>query len=300
MTPAPTAARTASLTAVRPLTPAIGAEVSGVDLASAGDDQLDAIRRALLDHHVLFFPGQDLDHDAHVALGRRFGELERHPHLPSPSDAHPEIVELKASWGGVADEWHSDVTFLPSPSIMSILYMVACPEVGGDTMWANQHLAFEQLSPPMQDLLVGLTALHDAEPHGKPEVKAVHPVVRTHPETGRRSLMVNPHFTRRIIELSATESDLLLAYLNRWSVQERFTVRHRWSQGTVAMWDNRCTQHFVVNDFEGERIINRVTVLGDHPEGDPPRWSTYRAATAGTASRHDVALNQTLKAMATD
>jgi len=282
---------------VRPLTAAIGAEVTGIDLQQVGDAEIDAIRAALLDHHVLFFPDQQLDHDGHVALGRSFGELEIHPHLPSPSADHPEIVELKASWGGIADEWHTDVTFLPTPSVMSIMRMVRCPAIGGDTMWANQHLAFEELSPPMQDLLLGLTALHDAEPHGKPEVMAVHPVVRTHPETGRRSLMVNPHFTRRIVELSAAESDMLLAYLHRWSVQERFTVRHRWSEGTIAMWDNRCTQHFVVNDFEGERIINRVTVLGDHPEGDPPRWPPYQAVKAGTASRRDAALVRTLKAL---
>jgi taurine dioxygenase len=281
----------------RRLSAALGAEVTGIDLSSLDGEQVEAIQAELLAHHVLFFPGQDLDHDAHVALGRQFGELEIHPHLPSPSVEHPEIVELRASWGGVADEWHTDVTFLPSPSVMSIMLMVECPEVGGDTMWANQHLAFEQLSPPLQEMVTGLTALHDAEPHGKPEVKAVHPVVRTHPETGRRSLLVNPHFTRRIIELSALESDLLLGHLTRWAVQERFTVRHRWSPGTVAMWDNRCTQHFVVNDFEGERVINRVTVLGDHPEGEPPRWPPFRAPTVGTGSRRDLALGAILESL---
>jgi taurine dioxygenase len=277
---------------------ALGAEVRGVDLDSVDDATVAEIRARLLEHLVLFFPDQRLSLDGHVALGRKFGELEIHPHLPSPDDAHREVVELRASAGGVADEWHSDVTFLPHPSVMSIMHMVQCPGVGGDTMWANQYLAYEELSAPMREFLDGLTALHDAEPHGRADVKARHPVVRIHPETGRRSLLVNEHFTRRLVELSRSESDALLAYLIRWATQERFTVRYRWTPGTVAMWDNRCTQHFVVPDFEGERIIQRVTVLGDDPVGDPARWDAFAPVRRSTANRHDAILRRDLRLLA--
>jgi len=274
---------------VRRLSRALGAEVCGVDLARLDDAGTAAIRALLLEHLVLFFPGQHLSIDEHVALGRRFGELEVHPNLPSAAGGPNEVMELRASWGGVADEWHTDVTFQPQPLMMSIMHMVQCPEIGGDTLWANQYLAYEELSAPLRAMVDGLTALHDATPHGKPEMKARHPVVRIHPETGRRALLVNEHFTRRIVELSQPESDVLLRFLVRWATQERFCVRYRWTPGTFAMWDNRCTQHFVVNDFEGERVIQRVAVLGDDPigVGDAPRWEPYRPVHKGTASRDD-------------
>jgi taurine dioxygenase len=128
----------------------------------------------------------------------------------------------------------------------------------------------------MKDLCEGLTALHDASPHGTPERKAIHPVVRVHPVTGRKSLFVNQHFTRRIVEMSHEESEALLTYLISHASRTRFTVRYHWSEGTIAMWDNRCTQHFVLSDFEGERVIQRVTVMGDRPEpARPPRYSPY-------------------------
>lgn len=287
-------------TSIHPLGRALGAEVHGLDLNMVTADDVAEIRSQLLEHLVLFFPDQDLTWDGHVALGRMFGELEVHPHLPSPDGGPREIVELKASFGGVADEWHTDVTFLPNPSVMSIMHMVECPAVGGDTMWANQYLAFEELSEPMRDLVGGLTALHDASPHGRPEAQAVHPVVRTHPETGRRSLMVNEHFTRRIVELSHDESTTLLDHLCTWSTRERFTVRYRWKPGTIAMWDNRCTQHFVVHDFEGERVIQRVTVLGDTPVGEPARWKPYVNSRHGAASIHDLPLTRFLASTGTD
>lgn len=280
---------------VHPLSSALGAEIRGLDLDTATGQEVAAIRTHLLDNLVLFFPGQELTMEGHVALGRKFGELEINPNLPGPDGAPPEVVELRASFGGVADEWHTDVTFLPNPSVMSIMHMVECPEVGGDTMWANQYLAYEDLSDPLKDLVDGLTAMHDATPHGKPEMKTIHPVVRVHPETGGRSLLVNEHFTRRIVELSHPESEVLLGYLCDWSTQERFTVRYRWSPGTVAIWDNRCTQHFVVHDFEGERIIRRVTVLGDTPVGDRPRWEPYASKRLGAASIHDLPLTQYLR-----
>jgi taurine dioxygenase len=149
-------------------------------------------------------------------------------------------------------------------------------------MWTNTCKAYDELSAPLRDLCDGLTAFHDAGPHLASGKGYIHPVVRVHPETGRRALFVNEHFTRRIVELSDAESTALLTLLTRWVQQPRFTVRYRWSAGTVAMWDNRCTQHHVLNDFEGERVIQRVTVMGDDPQPavELPRWEPFGSRTA--------------------
>jgi taurine dioxygenase len=278
------------------LSGSLGAEVRGIPLGQVGPAEAETIRSLLMEHLVLFFPEQHPSAEEHVAFGRHFGPLEGHPHLRNPFSDQSEIFELAASRGGVADEWHSDITFQPQPSVMAILHMVRCPEVGGDTMWANMYKAYEELSAPLRDLCDGLTALHDAAPHGRPEKMTVHPVVRVHPVTRRKSLFVNEHFTRRIVELSHEESELLLGYLTRWVSNPRFTVRYRWSKGTVAMWDNRCTQHFVLNDFDEERVIQRVTVMGDEPEAPAaPRWEPYvRNRNAGATSRYDRQLNDYL------
>ena len=154
-------------------------------------------------------------------------------------------------------------------------------------MWSNMYKAYDELSPPMREFCEGLSALHDAHPHEHPERMAIHPVIRVHPVTGRRSLFVNEHFTRRIVELSHDESDVVLQFLTRWATNARFALRYRWSEGTIAMWDNRCTQHYVLNDFEGERVIQRVTVMGDVPEpAVPPRWKP-RIQPFTATSRHD-------------
>ena len=276
---------------------ALGAEIRGADLARAGAQEVAAIRRLLCTHQVLFFPAQHLDVDDHVAFGARFGELEGHPNLAYDTP-HPKVFELRASGGGVADEWHTDLTFQEQPALLSILWMARCPAVGGDTLWANLCAAFDAMSPPLQALCEGLTALHDALPHNRPDRMAVHPVVRVHPETGRRALYVNEHFTRRIVELEATESEALLRHLTRWIQQPRFTVRYRWAEGTVAIWDNRATQHSVVNDFEGERVIRRVTVTGDEVRGArPPAWEPWvRGGRLSATSRHDRQLHMYLKA----
>ncbi len=278
------------------LSGSLGAEVHGIRLGEVGPAEAEAIEALLIEHLVLFLPEQHPTVEEHVAFGRHFGELEGHPNLRNPFSDQPEIFELAATRGGIADEWHSDITFQEQPSIMSILHLVKCPEVGGDTMWSNMYKAYDDLSAPLQELCEGLTALHDALPHGKPESMTVHPVVRLHPVTGRKSLFVNEHFTRRIVELSHEESETLLRYLTRWVANPRFTVRYRWSQGTVAMWDNRCTQHFVLNDFDEERVIQRVTVMGDRPEpASPPRWEPYvRSRFAGATSRFDRQLNDYL------
>ena len=280
---------------VRRLSGALGAEVRGVSLGQVGPAEAEMIQSLLMEHLVLFFPEQYVTPEEHIAFGRHFGPIEGHPHLHN-LPGYPEIFDLAASRGGVADEWHSDITFQSHPSVLAILNMVQCPEVGGDTLWANMYTAYQELSAPLQDLCEGLTALHDASPHGKPEKMAVHPVVRVHPVTKRKSLFVNEHFTRRLVELSHEESTVLLGYLTRWVSQPRFSVRYRWSEGTVAMWDNRCTQHFVLNDFDAERIIQRVTVTGDTPEGAcPPRWEPcVRTQNPGASSRHDSQLNEYL------
>ena len=278
------------------LTGALGAEVQGIELRDLDSEQVESIRALLHEHLVLFFPRQFLDIDDHVALGSHFGPLQAHPNLDNPFTRHPQVFELAASHGGVADEWHSDISFSANPAVMSILNMIECPPVGGDTLWASAYAAHDALSAPLQELCAGLTALHDAAPHGKPEMTAIHPVVRLHPVTGRRALFVNQHFTRRLVELSHDESRLLLDYLVNWIAQPRFTVRYRWQQGTIAIWDNRCTQHFVVGDFSEQRIIQRVTVMGDTPEAaQPPRWQPYvRTQNASATSRYDQQLNAAL------
>jgi len=164
-------------------------------------------------------------------------------------------------------------------------------------MWSNLNAAFDSLSDPMRDLCEKLTALHDALPHNKPDVMAIHPVIRVHPETGKKAIYVNEHFTRRIVEMNSAESDMLLNHLTKWVTQPRFTVRYRWSEGTIAMWDNRCTQHFVLNDFVGERIIQRVTVMGDnvHGTGAETYQPYVREGRLSATSRHDRQLYLHLK-----
>jgi len=282
---------------VKRLSTALGAEIHGIALNAVDAEQVEAIKSLLHEHKVLFFPDQFLDIEAHVALGEYFGPLDAHPNLENPFTRHPKVFELAASHGGVADEWHSDISFKAEPVVISILNMVECPDVGGDTMWASTSEAYDALSPPLKDLCDGLSALHDATPHGQPEVNAIHPVVRIHPVTRRKSLFVNQHFTRRIVELSHEESTLLLDYLVRLIAQPRFCVRYRWQKGSIAIWDNRCTQHFVVSDFDAQRIIQRVTVMGDIPEAaEAPRWELWvRQEVVGATSRYDQQLNDALE-----
>ena len=282
---------------VQRLAGALGAEVHGVKLAQADEGDLAEIKRLLNEHMVLFFPDQRMSEDEHIAFGRYFGPLEGHPNLDDAAPVeHPELFHLAASQGGIADEWHTDLTCQREPALMSILNMVKCPEVGGDTMWSNLFAAHDALSPPLQEMLGGLSALHDAHAHDRSDVMAIHPVIRVDPESGRKALYVSEHFTRRIVEMSGKESDNLLHFLTDWLQDPRFTVRYRWSEGTIGMWDNRFTQHYVVNDFEGERIIQRVTVMGDRPEGAEPRWQPWsNRAERSAMSRHDRKLARFLR-----
>ncbi len=282
---------------VKRLAGRLGAEVFGPDLSAPTNEDIDSIKALLLEHKVLFFPGQNISVDEHVAFGKQFGRIESHPNLKNPITDNPDIFELVATKGGIADEWHTDITFEAQPSVLSVLHMVKCPSVGGDTMWTSLEQAYEELSAPMQEICEGLTALHDALPHNRPDKMAIHPVVRVHPETGKKALYVNEHFTRRIVEMNWGESKAFLEYLTEWVKNPRFTVRYRWTEGTVGMWDNRCTQHFVLNDFDEERIIQRVTVMGDEVQGaQNPKWEPYvRSGPLSATSRHDRQLAQFLK-----
>ena len=281
---------------VKKLSMALGAEISGINLCSVSDSQVEEIKSLLTEHMVLFFPGQTISQEEHVEFGAKFGELEGHPNLKNKTVTHPKIFELAASTGGIADEWHTDITYQDSPAIMSVLHMVKCPEIGGDTMWSNLNAAYEALSDPLKDLCEGITALHDASPHGRPDKTAIHPVVRLHPVSGKKVLYVNEHFTRRIVEMTMDESDMLLSHLTKWVTQPQFTVRYHWTEGTIAMWDNRSTQHYVVNDFDGERIIQRVTVMGDEVNASSnPRWRPALREGYSAVTTHDKQLINHLK-----
>lgn len=271
---------------VSPLAGALGAEVGGVNLGQLDDATFGEIRAAFLAHQVLFFRGQELTHDQHKAFGRRFGALHVHPFLqPLKDEGHPEFVVLEsdAAHPFVAEAWHSDVTFQEKPPLGSVLRCVAAPEFGGDTMWASMYAAYEALSDAMQRLLSGLVAIHDTsrtfsrENYGEnikhlggkraeQVVAAEHPVIRTHPETGRKALFVNSAFTRAIKGMKAAESEALLGFLYRHIETPDFTCRFRWRKNSVAMWDNRCTQHRVVADnLAAYRRMERVTIVGDKP-----------------------------------
>ncbi|SCG33787.1 TauD/TfdA dioxygenase family protein [Micromonospora humi] len=263
---------------VRLVAGALGARVRGIDLNTLTDSGFALIHDLLLAHQVVFVAGQTgLTPEAHVAFGRRFGEVELHPYLPR-LEGHPEIVVIDSTDGGKVDVWHTDMTFHQSPPIASILHLTELPEVGGDTMWTNQCRVYEALSAPLRDLVDGLTAIHVIRIGTEFTSRAEHPVVRVHPETGRRSLYVNRLFTSHIPQLTRTESDALLEHLFRFSESPQFTCRYRWRVGDVAVWDNRVTQHYAINDYDGVRRGQRITVLGDHPTGNPPRWEHYAPA----------------------
>jgi taurine dioxygenase len=272
---------------VEPLSGYTGAELSGVDLRALDDAEVAAIRAALVTWKVVFFRDQELTRAEHVALARRFGEpTPAHPTLPAAFPDHPEVLLLDNALGGEApnieSRWHTDVTFLPAPPMGSILRGVVVPDHGGDTQWTNLVAAYEALSAPLQQLCDGLHALHRnflppirgdeasafAGSFMARPIRAVHPVVRVHPESGERALFVNPNFTSHVVELTNREGAHLLALLYEHITDPRFTVRFRWRPGSVAFWDNRATAHLVPTDVRGERrAMERVTIAGDIPVG---------------------------------
>ena len=269
---------------VSPVAGALGAEVSGVDLADLDDETTREVHDAWMHHQVLFFRDQDLTHDQHKAFGLRFGSLHIHPFLqPLKADGHPEFIVLEsdAERPFVAAGWHSDVTFEESPPMGSILRCVEAPPYGGDTMWSSMYAAYDALSQTMRELLSGLVAIHDtqktfsrpgyarAAPGARQAdevVSAEHPVIRTHPVTGRKVIFVNSAFTLAIKGMKPHENEALLGFLYSHIDRPEFHCRFRWQKNSIAMWDNRCTQHRVIGDnLSAHRRMERITIEGDRP-----------------------------------
>ncbi len=266
---------------IAPQTPNIGAFITGLDLRVEQSDAVIAgLRAALLRWKVIFFRDQHLTPDQHIAFGKRFGPLEIHPLTPT-DQANPEILRIihDENHKGSENAFHSDVTWRPEPSLGSILRAEQLPEVGGDTLWADMEAAYEGLPAPIKEKIIGLKAEHnflrafghliDESEHEatiKKHPKQYHPVVRTHPETGNRSIYVNVGFTDRIMDVTKEESDFLLEFLERTAHTPEYQVRLKWQPGTIAFWDNRSTQHYAVSDyFPHRRVMERVTVAGDKP-----------------------------------
>ncbi|SMQ74131.1 taurine dioxygenase [Altererythrobacter xiamenensis] len=265
---------------VRPMTPAIGAEILGIDLGAPDiADSIPQIRAALLKHGVIFFRDQDLTQEQHIAFARHFGELEIHPATPE-DQPNPEVLRIAhgPKSRGSENFWHSDVTWREKPSLGSILLAREVPDCGGDTLFANMHLAYERLSEQMKRFCEGLTAVHDIarvfakrlgkqpeELHDKYPLMR-HPVIRTHPETGERAIYVNTAFTSHIEGLSSTESRWLLEHLYARAKDAEIQCRFRWRAGSIAFWDNRVCQHLAASDyFPARRVMERVTIAGDKP-----------------------------------
>ena len=270
---------------------ALGAEISGVDLSKSNldDEVIGEIRQALVENCVIFFRSQNLTPDQHLSFGRRFGELQIHDFVGGMEDneaileVRKEGDELRNFGGG----WHSDVSYLEKPALGSVLYAREVPAYGGDTMFANQYLAYESLSDGMKAMLGRMRAMHSArKSYGLYAPRAAdkgkrsmnirfteqahaevdHPVVRTHVESGRKCLYVHGGFTTRFQDMTEEESAPLLDYLYQHAVRPEFTCRFRWEKGSIAFWDNRCVQHNAINDYHGQRrVMHRVTIEGERP-----------------------------------
>ena len=265
------------LITVEPLTPTIGAVVGGVDLTQPlADDVFAEIQAAWAQHLVLFFRDQAMTPEQHLALGRRFGALHIHPAAPY-EHGNPALMRIHAdadSKRASGEVWHSDVSADEEPPMASLLHVHRVPSQGGDTCWSNMYAAYEAPSPPMQAFLDPLTAHHIADytgfygdhPQQREAPRAVHPVVRTHPVTKKKTLYVNEGFTKRIVELSPGESRGVLDFLFTHVQNANFQCRFRWRANSLALWDNRCTQHMAIWDYYPEtRSGIRVTIQGDRP-----------------------------------
>ena len=273
---------------VRPIAGALGAEIAGVDLAADLDNSAMAeIRQAFFDHAVVFFLDQQLTPEQHIAFARRFGEIDINKFFEQ-LEGYPEIAQVRKepldtqNGGG---GWHTDHSYDAAPAMGSMLYARELPALGGDTLFASMYAAYEALSPGMRRMLAGLRAVHSGARAFGPDAHAnnagreaqfklseialaevEHPVVCTHPDTGRKYLYVNGGFTLRFSEMTEAESLPLLLFLYRHAARPEFTCRYRWQPGTLAFWDNRCTQHFAVNDYHGERrLLHRITIAGAPP-----------------------------------
>lgn len=276
---------------LRPLAATIGAEIFNVDLSQPiSQNGVQSLRNALLQFGVIFFRDQHLTPDTHLTLAKMFGTPEVHP-IVAGIDERPEIIRIvkpanePASFG---TDWHSDNSFFEAPSLGTILYAEEVPPAGGDTLYADMYEAYNKLSDGMKDLLANLRAVHSAkiayDPAGTAGAKYrgestlkyklseavteenLHPVVRTHPESGRKALYVNPMFTIHFENMTESESAPLLEYLYAHCTRPEFTCRFKWQKGSVAFWDNRGVMHYAMNDYEGyQRVMSRITLTGDKP-----------------------------------
>jgi alpha-ketoglutarate-dependent taurine dioxygenase len=270
---------------VLPIAGALGAEITGVDLATdLLDETVGEIRRAWLEHQVVFFRDQFLEPADFLTFARRLGEPVEYPFVKG-IDGYPEIIAVTklphetVNFGGI---WHSDTVYLEQPPMATLLIARQVPPYGGDTLFANMYAAYEALSPGMQHMLDGLRAVNssaladvsktredrirESGAESEREYLAEHPVVRTHPETGRKALYVNVAHTLRFVDMTEEESRPLLRYLFEHSVRPEFTCRFQWRVGSVALWDNRCTMHNPVNDYHGHtRAMHRISLAGDVP-----------------------------------
>jgi len=270
---------------LRPISGSLGAIIEGVDLRKPLDDATYAeIKRALLDNLVIFFRDQDITPDQQVDFGKRFGELHIHPFIPN-LEGYPEVIRLYAETGTkemlrLANSWHEDLSYTYDPPLAAILRGVQIPSRGGDTMWVNLYKAYDTLSDKMKAIVEDLSAWHDVtktyrrqelQREGGPEQyagtfkkspPALHPIVGTHPETGKKLLYISELTTTHIDGLHETESDALLQMLFRHMDWKELHCRFYWEPNSIAMWDNRCTAHYAVRDYTEPREMHRVTVLG--------------------------------------
>lgn len=265
---------------LRPLSPTIGAEIEGVDLGSLDDDSFAEIERAHLDYKVIFFRNQDITTEQHLAFARRFGDLEEHPFLAA-KQGYDKIVRFAKSDAvkGVENIWHSDVSWREVPSLGSVLRALEVPRIGGDTLFSDMIAAYEGLDDALKSQLEGLRAVNDfthsfglaMKPEELAEKRkqfppAEHPVVRTHPVTGRKSLYVNAIFTSHIVGMDPEQSDRLLELLYAQAAIPEYQCRFRWEKNSVAFWDNRSVQHYAASDYWPQpRVMERVTIIGDRP-----------------------------------
>ena len=271
---------------IRPIAGAMGAEIHGVDASRELDDTtVAALRKALLDHLVVFLPNQALTPEQQLRFARRFGEPMIYPFVKG-LDGLPEVTPIlkkeedRNNFGGI---WHSDTVYQDEPPMGTMLYALELPPFGGDTLFANQYLAYDSLSDGMKALLAPLKAINisgkgrvqktrtDMMKHASAglkgdELESCHPVIRTHPETGRKALYVNVAHTVRFDGMTEEESAPILEFLFEHQIQPEFTCRFRWSEGAVAFWDNRAAMHYPINDYHGyRRLMHRITLTGDRP-----------------------------------
>ncbi|HZT49838.1 MAG TPA: TauD/TfdA family dioxygenase [Hyphomicrobiaceae bacterium] len=280
---------------VRPVAGALGAEIGGADLSRLDDDTFAEIKAAWLEHLVIFFRNQRITPEQQIAFARRFGDIHHHPFMKG-MDEYPDILEIIKEEGDTkafGEVWHTDQMFNPRPAKATILYAKETPDAGGDTLFANMYLAYEALSEPMKAMLNGVrtfnvgdrrrlgrtgeTAAREGRYAGNPKMaakvrdpgdtvtEAIHPLVRTHPETGRKALYISNH-TQTLAGFKDAEARPIIEFLRAHAVEPEFTCRFRWQVGSLAIWDNRCTQHRALNDYPGKRRrMHRITIAGDVP-----------------------------------